>query len=102
MELILMLLVPLPLGYLIRSRLVAFLAYVGAHSFIFTFQTMALTREWVGGDTSAFDNDPTATPWAYGFVNLAIYGAGLGLVALGHRLARRRRARSTVAVDLAR
>lgn len=96
-----MLLVPLPLGYLVRSRLVAYLAYVGVHSFIFTFQTMTLTRAWVGGDTAAFDRDPNAAPWSYGVVNLAIYGVGLGLVALGHRLAQRRRQKQAIGVDLA-
>jgi hypothetical protein len=94
MELILMLLLPLPLGYLIASRTAAFLAYVAAHSFLFTFQTMTLLRGWVGGDTHAFARDPNGLEWSYALVNLAIYGAGLGLVALGHRLAQRRRAKA--------
>jgi hypothetical protein len=99
MELILMLLVPFPLGYLIRRRLAAYLAYVGVHSFVFTFQTMTLTRAWVGGDTSAFARDPRSFEWSYALVNLAIYAAGLGLVALGGRLGDRRRRR--VAADVA-
>jgi hypothetical protein len=101
MELLIMLLVPLPLGFLIPSRVVAYLTFVGVHSFTFTFQTLALTREWVGGDTAAFDRDPTVAPWAYGLVNLIIYAAGLGLVALGHKLADRRRQRKAKTVDLA-
>jgi hypothetical protein len=101
MELLILLLVPLPLGYLIRQRITAYLAYVGVHSFTFTFQTLALTREWVGGDTAAFDKDPGAAPWSYGLVNLVIYAAGLGLIALGHRLADRRRSRQADAVNLA-
>ena len=104
MELLLMILLPLPLGFLIRSRLVAYLAYIGAHSFVFTFQSMALLRLWVGGDYAAFDKDPEVTPWPYVLVNLAIYAVGLGLVALGHRLGRRRRergSRPSEAVDLA-
>ncbi len=101
MELIAALLVAFPLGYFIRQRLAAYLAYVAAHSFIFTFQTTALTREWVGGSTQAFPKEPDAIPWAYGLVNLAIYGLGFGLVTLGGIVATRRRARTHGAVDFA-
>lgn len=93
MELILMLLLPLPLGYLVRDRVAAYLSYVAVHSFAFTFQTMTLTRAWVGGDTRAFVKDPDAVPWSYAAVNVAIYGVGIGLVTLGARLRRRRAAR---------
>lgn len=100
MELILLLVLPFPLGYLIRDRMAAYLAYVAVHSFAFTFQTMTLTKAWVGGDTSAFAKSPDTVEWAYGAVNLAFYAVGLGLVTLGHWL-RRRRADRTDAVDLA-
>jgi predicted Na+-dependent transporter len=90
MELILMLLLPFPLGYLLRERLPAVVAYVAAFCFVFTFQTMVLLRAWVGGDHSAFPADADAAPWSYAVVNLAFFGIGLGLVALGHRLGRRR------------
>jgi hypothetical protein len=99
MELIVMLLVPFPLGYLVRRRVVAYLAYVGVHSFVFTFQTAMLTRAWVDGDTSAFARDPRSLEWSYALVNLVIYAAGLGLVALGGRLGDRHRRR--VAADVA-
>jgi hypothetical protein len=99
--LILVLLVPLPLGYLIRDRLVAYLAFVGAHAFVFTFQTLTLIRNWVGGDTSAFASEATRVPWDYAVVNLVIYAAGLGLVTLGLRLGQRRRMRSASSVDMA-
>lgn len=92
MELILMVLLPFPLGYLMRERLAAYLAYVAAFCFVFTFQTLTLLRAWMGGDRSAFAADPNAVEWSYALVNLAFFGAGLGLVALGHRLGRRRRA----------
>ena len=99
MELIVTLLVALPLGYVVRDRLVAVLAYIAVHSFVFSFQAMQLTREWVGGSTQAFAKDPGAVPWAYFVVNLLIYVAGLGLVLFGVRLATRRR-RKTEAVEL--
>lgn len=76
MELIVMLLVPLPLGYLVRDRVAAYLAYVAVHSFVFTFQTMTLTRAWVGGETEAFGKDADAVPWSYAAVNAAIYAVG--------------------------
>jgi hypothetical protein len=101
MELLAMLLVPLPIGYLIRNRLAAFLIYVAVHNMIFTYQTMSLVREWVGGSTTAFPKDPGAAPWAYGLVNAVIFAAGLGLVWLGHWLRDRRRAQASQPVDLA-
>jgi hypothetical protein len=100
MELIVMLLLALPLGYLVRPRVAAYLVYVGLHSFVFTFQTMTLTKAWVGGNYDAFTKDAEAPEWSYALVNLVIYAAGLGLVTLGAWLRERRLARRTDAVDL--
>jgi hypothetical protein len=91
MELIIMLLVPLPIGYFTRNRMAAYLAYVALHSFVFTFQSTTLLKEWNGGDYSAFVKNPAAVDWSYGLVNLLIFAAGLGLVTLGSRLRARRR-----------
>ena len=102
MELIATLLVAFPLGYFIRQRLAAYLAYVALHSFLFTFQTATLTRAWVGGSTEAFPKDPDAAAWPYGLVNLALYALGFGLVTLGGIVASRRRARTPGAVGFAR
>ena len=92
MELVLMVLLPFPLGYFLRNRLAAYVVYTAAHAFVFTFQTLTLFKAWIGGDRSAFTADPDGIEWSYGLINLAIYAAGAGLVWLGHRLARRRRA----------
>jgi hypothetical protein len=100
-ELIIMVLVAFPLGFFIRNRLAAYLVYVAVYSFVFTFQTAELIREWVGGDYSAFPKDPTSAPWPYALVNLAIYGVGLGLIALGHKLGAKRRRKTLQSVDLA-
>jgi hypothetical protein len=102
MELIATLLVAFPLGYLLRDRLASYLAFVAVHSFVFSFQNMELTREWVGGSRSAFPNDPHTVPWSYGAVNLLIYAAGFGLIALGRSVAVRRRKRASGGVELAR
>ncbi|HEY3631774.1 MAG TPA: hypothetical protein VGL21_12775 [Jatrophihabitantaceae bacterium] len=101
MELVVMIVVAFPLGYFVRDRLVAILSYVAIHSFVFSFQNMQLTREWVGGSTEAFPKNPKSTPWDYGVVNVAIYAVGLGLVVLGHWAAAKRQARNSAAVNLA-
>lgn len=102
MELIVTLLTAVPIGYFIRQRLVAVLTFVALHSFVFSFQSMQLTREWVGGDTSASPKNPKTVPWGYGVVNLVLYAGGIGLVVLvGHLAERRRQRRSSNAVELA-
>ena len=101
MELIATLLVAFPIGYFIQQRLAAYVVYVGLHSYLFTFQTASLLREWVGGSTEAFAKNPDTTPWAYGLVNLLIYGVGIGLVTVGGIIAGRRRAYTSAAVEFA-
>jgi hypothetical protein len=103
MELLIMILAPFPIGYAIRNRFAAYLTYVALHSYVFTFQSTSLLKEWVGGDHSAFTKDPSTVDWPYALMNLVIYAAGLGLVALGQWVAARRRRRAAVpSVDLAR
>ena len=68
-----MLLAPLPIGYFIRNRIAAYLAYIALHSFVFTFQSSTLLKEWNGGDYSAFVKNPAAVDWSYGLVNLLIF-----------------------------
>jgi hypothetical protein len=103
MELILMLLVPFPLGYFLRGRPAAFIAYIAVHGFVFTVQTLNLVVEWAGGSQQAFGPFPKADDAdviAYVVVNLVIFAAGFGLVYLGHRLGARRRARASGPVAL--
>ena len=103
MCLILMILVPFPLGFFARNRLVAFVAFVAVHAFVFTLQSLSLLIEWVGGSEEAFGAYPKADDadvLAYGVMNLAIYAVSLGLLLLGHRVGRGRRARRTGAVHL--
>ena len=101
MELIVTVLLAFPLGFALRSRTAAFLAFIAVHSFVFTFQSLQLLRAWTAGDTSAFAADADTVPWSYLVVNAVIYAAGLGLVALGHRVRSRRAARPAQAADLA-
>jgi hypothetical protein len=96
-ELIVMVLTAFPLGFFVRNRLVAYVAFIAVHAFVFVFQSLNLLIEWIGGDESAFGPYPDASGGdvaAYGVVNLVIYAIGLGLVYLGHRVAGRRRSRA--------
>jgi hypothetical protein len=95
---ILTLLAALPLGYLVRPRLAAHLAYGLGFTYIFTFQTLTLLLAWSAGSDAAFDRDGDA-PLDYLLVTTAIYAAGFGLVTLGHWLRGRRTGRVT-GVDL--
>jgi hypothetical protein len=97
---ILTLLAALPLGYLVRRRVVAYLAYGLAFAHVFTFQTLVLLLAWSTGSDDAFPRDG-GTPWDYLLVTTGIYGIGFGLVTLGHWL-RVRRSGPVPAVDLAR
>lgn len=94
MELIVMIVTALPLGFFIKNRTAAYVALIAIHGFVFTFQSVDLITEWAGGSTDAFGPYPKADNsqiWAYGVVNLVIFAAGLGLVTLGYYLANRRR-----------
>lgn len=89
MELIIMVLVPFPLGRFVRNRTAAFVGYIAIHAFVFTFQTAGLVLEWANGSTAAFGPFPTfdnVALFGYGLVNLVIYAVGLGLVTLGCRV----------------
>jgi hypothetical protein len=87
-----------PLGFFLRHRPAAAMAYATIYLWSFTFQTAYLTRAWAAGDHSAFAPEPDIGV-SYGLVAGAIFLVGFGLVALGHRLGSRRRTRRG-AVDL--
>jgi hypothetical protein len=86
LELIAVLVVPFPLGFLLRNRTAAYIAYIALHAFVFTFQTLFLLIEWAGGSEEAFGPYPegdSGSIWGYGAVNLVIYAIGFGLVTVG-------------------
>jgi hypothetical protein len=89
----------LPLGFFLRNRIAAYVAYVAIYGYAFTFQTLYLLRDWVGGNHAAFSADPEAMPIDYLAVTAGIYAIGFLLVTLGHRLGSKRRNR-TQGVDL--
>jgi hypothetical protein len=95
----LMILLPFPIGWFVRDRLTAYVAYLAAFSFLFTFQSTMLITEWAGGNKNAFGGFPKANKgdvWSYGLVNLVFFAVGLGLLTAGTVLAARHRARQTV------
>lgn len=90
---ILTLLVAFPVGFMLRSWQAANITYIAAYAWGFTFQGIYLMRSWTGGDHSAFPRDPDQMPLEYGIFTASVFAVGFGLVALGHRLGERRRAR---------
>jgi hypothetical protein len=106
MVLILVLLVPFPLGLLVRNRMAANLAFGVLAVHLFVFQTAQLMMEWVRGSTHAFGDvdDPSwswlGDTWGYYVVNLVLLAVGFGLVAAGHKVrARRDRGRGVLEVS---
>jgi hypothetical protein len=102
MELIVMIVAAFPIGFFVRNRTTAYVTFIAVHGFVFTFQTLMLIVEWVGGSKDAFGPYPNADKpeiWSYGVVNLVIFAVGLGLVLLGHRVAARRHHARGVALD---
>jgi hypothetical protein len=91
---VLTVLIALPLGYLVRGRLAANVAFGLAFAHVYTFQTAFLLMDWVKGGDGTFPQDissgPTGAVASYLAVSSAVYAAGFGLVALGHLLRRRR------------
>lgn len=86
-----------PLGFLLRNRLAAYVAYLAVFAYAFSFQNVYLLRSWVQDrDGGTFPGDADQLPVSYLVVTAAIYAAGFGLVTLGHRLGARRRARRVV------
>jgi hypothetical protein len=86
-----------PLGFFLRNRLAAYVAYIAIFAYCFTFQTLYLLRSWVGDSHQAFPTDPDALPFGYLGVTAGIYAVGFLLVTIGHRVGAKRRTR---AVDL--
>jgi hypothetical protein len=92
------LLLAFPAGYLLRSRLAAMTTYAVAYLWAFTFQTLYLLLDSLGGGSApAFETG--AFPWSYGLVTLGVLGVGLALVVAGHRLGQGRRSRLVVSAS---
>ena len=93
-----------PIGFLLRNRVAAFLAFGLAFSYVFTFQTAQLILEATRGSEEAFgDLSDPGWDWfgdtiGYFVFTTAIYAVGLALVTAGHTV-RIRRARHLEEVD---
>jgi hypothetical protein len=98
MNLVLVIIAPFPLGFILHNRTAAFIAYLAVAQFVFTVQTAWLLLDWGGGDEAAFggpfpDHDVDKV-LGYVAINAIIFVVGLGLVTLGARLGRNRRAKA--------
>lgn len=81
-----------PFGFFVGSRLAAMTTYAVAYLWAFTFQTLYLLLDSLGGGANpAFETGEL--PVSYGLVTLAIFAVGFGVTALGHRVGAGRRAR---------
>jgi hypothetical protein len=79
-----------PLGFLLRSRTSAVVAYVAVYSWAFTFQGIYLMLSSLNHEANpAFEVGHF--PLSYGVVTATIFAVGNGLVFLGHRVGGRRR-----------
>jgi hypothetical protein len=88
-------LLALPLGFFVKSRLAANTTYAVAYLWALTFQTLYLLLDSLnGGSNPAFTTDEF--PLSYGLVTLGIFAVGFGLVALGQWAGARRRAKRMV------
>ena len=76
----------LPLGWFVRSRLVANTTYAVAYLWAFVFQTLYLLL-----DSSAFP--PGEFPLSYGVTTMGVFAVGFGLIALAHEARTRSEAR---------
>jgi len=82
-----------PLGFFLRNRLAANTVFAVAYLWAFTFQTLYLLLDSLGGaEQPAFDVGEF--PAAYGAMTLAVLLVGLGLVNLGHWVRARRQTSS--------
>jgi hypothetical protein len=88
-----------PLGFFLRNRVSAYIAYLAIYSYTYTFQTMTLLREQLNG-SKIFPANPNQTAWSYLVVTAGILVIGFGLVTFAHHLATKRRARTTTPLDL--
>ena len=103
MNLILGLVLAIAFGVAFRERIGAFLAYISASLFLFTWASVVVVTEWVGGSTDAlgaFPQTDTSKVIAFGLVNLVVLLIGLAIVEAGHRLGIRLRGRRGNSVDL--
>ena len=89
-----------PLGFFVKNRMAAYVAYIAVFGYSFTFQTLYLLRSWVGDNTAAFSADPDKVPLDYLAVTAGIYLIGFALITLGHRVGAKRRNRNATPVDL--
>lgn len=97
-------LLALPLGYAVKNRMAAYVAFGLAFAHVYTFQTANLVMEWVNGADVAFEQSSSTSLLGpmmgyFTFTTLVLL-VGYGLVTLGHFL-RTRRASKTAGAGVA-
>lgn len=102
MNIIYTLLLAFALGFFVRQRATAVALYLAGGAFVFTFQSVNLIIEWIGGSESAFGGPHPgyegSKVFGYGLFNLVITLVGIGLVIVGAKLGARRAERQVAPV----
>lgn len=92
------------IGYFVKDRGLAVVAYLALDAIVFAYQTLSVLLSWMADDAPlAFGPAPTGFPVefssselvGYGVVNLIIIVVGVGLVVLGTRVGVRRASKRT-------
>ena len=81
----------LPLGWFVRSRLVANTTYAVAYLWAFVFQTLYLQLDPATCPPGEF-------PLSYGLATAAVFAVGFGLIAVAHEARSRHEARRSARV----
>lgn len=99
MNIIFTVLFALPIGYFVKQRGLAVVAYLAVDAIVFGFQSVTVLLDWLSNSPPvAFGPSPTGFPityssgelLAYGVVNLIVIAVGVGLTVLGTVIAKRR------------
>ncbi len=93
------------IGYLIKDRVLAVVAYLAVGAIVFAYQTLSVLLSWMADEPPvAFGPSPTGFPVeysgselaGYGVVNLVVIVVGVGLVIAGTKVRARRAAKQDV------
>ena len=88
MNIIFTILFAVPIGFFVKQRGLAIVAYLAADAILFTYQTVNVLHDsWLDHDGRVTVTDSTLA--GYGVVNIIIIAIGIALVVLGTVTAKR-------------
>lgn len=91
------------IGYFVKERGLAVVAYLALDAIVFAYQSLSVLLNWMADEPPvAFGPSPSGSfpieysaseTWGYGLVNLVVVAVGVGLVAAGSKVRTRRAAK---------